>query len=79
MIHPRVQQLTVESDLCALCVAQGPPENYLAHGFLVAAQAALDSRPIPVCDTHRIRLSFVFDLNDQVQAELNERAPKPPR
>lgn len=74
--HPDVERLTVESTLCTFCVVEGGREEALASAFYWGVQAAMD-RPISLCDAHRIRLSFYFELSELIAAS-NTRPPKVP-
>lgn len=67
-MHPIVDELTEESSICELCLADTDIEHAKLHIFLIVAHTALDKSKLAVCFKHRARLSFVFDLNDRIKA-----------
>jgi hypothetical protein len=75
-MHADVERLTVDSTLCTFCVVEGGREEGLLSGFYWGAFAA-SSRPIAICDAHRIRLSFYFELVERLKEPSRDEEKKP--
>ena len=68
--HPDVESLTAESTLCTFCVVEGGLEEGILCGFYWGARAAKEG-PISLCETHRIRLSFYFELSERIRGKTD--------
>ncbi len=69
VIHSGVARLTNESTACTFCAAEGDLEIGLLCGFYWGAHAVTNGA-ISLCDAHRIRLSFYFDLTERILLEV---------
>lgn len=67
--HQSVEALTCDFQLCTFCLAEGDREEGMLHGFVLGARAL--KRVVPLCEAHRIRLSFAFELTDRIEQEMH--------